>query len=277
LKIYNLGFRDYQSLIQAETNAKALIKKASEVFLQGDFLKANQLYEEAMDVFEFVENKRLVAETSFRISLLQKETQILNKDSHILKRFPKSPFEDPIIKAFHHMIKALLAEIEKNWGAAEKEWRTALNIEPLTEEYKIICQGALVKSEFKNWLSNPTPLIKKSLIENLNKWQDGCENHNHYVGLCQVYLLRARIDLALFKFDQIELWLDRCLRISLQEDMKFYYDAALKEKKRLEELRKKIGSIIKRETYLTHEEQEKRVQEYVREALGIKKSQEDSE
>jgi hypothetical protein len=59
--------------------------------------------------------------------------------------------------------------------------------------------------------------------------------------------------------------------------MRFYYDAALKEKKRLEELRKKIGSIIKLETYLTHEEQEKRVQEYVREALGIKKSQEDSE
>ncbi|PWI46691.1 hypothetical protein CEE45_15505 [Candidatus Heimdallarchaeota archaeon B3_Heim] len=277
VKIQKLGFTDYIALVQTETDAKSLIEKANALYLQCEFLKSIQQYEAALDVFELSENDRMVAETSFRMVLLQKETQILSPESHILQRFPEPPYKNPAIFAFHHMIQALLAETEKNWGSAEKEWEAALNSKDLEVEFHVICQGALVASEFKTWLSNPSPITKKKLLTMLNNWQDDCENNQYFAQLCQVYLLRARIDLASFQFDQVEHWINKCLRIAQQEDMKLFYDIAMKESVKFERLRKNIKSILKLDTQLSSEEQHKRVEEYVREALGIKKGQKDNQ
>ncbi|MHA2138645.1 MAG: ABC transporter substrate-binding protein, partial [Candidatus Hodarchaeales archaeon] len=277
LKIQKLGFTDYVALVQTETDAKTLLAKANALYLQCEFLKSIQQYESALDVFELLENDRMVAETSLRIVLLQKETQILTPESHILQRFPTPPYKHPAVVAFHHMIQALLAETEKNWGSAEKEWITALDNENLDVEFQVICQGALVASEFKTWLSNPSPVAKKKMLTMLNKWQDDCENNQYYSELCQVYLLRARIDLASFQFNQVEHWINKCLRIAQQEDMKLYYDIAMKESVKFERLRTNITSILKLDTQLSPQDQHKRVEEYVREALGIKKSQKDNQ
>lgn len=271
LKIQKLGFNDYVALVQTETDAKTMIEKANGSFLQCEFLKSIQQYENALDVFELLENDRMVAEISFRMVLLQKETQILSLESHTLQRFPKPPFKNPVISAFDHMIQALIAETEKNWGSAEKEWEAALSFKDLNVEFQVICQGALVASEFKTWLSNPSPITKKKLLIMLNKWQDDCENNQYYAELCQVYLLRARIDLASFQFNQVESWINKCLRIAQQEDMKLYYDIAMKESVKFERLRNNITSVLKLDTTLSTEEQHQKVEKYVREALGIKK------
>ncbi len=277
LKIQKLGFTDYLALVQTETDAKTLVEKATALYYQCEFLKAIQQYESALDVFTFLENDRMIAETLFHIARLQKETQILSHESQILQRFPTAPYTDPVVSAFQHMIQALHAESEKNWGSAEKEWQTALDIKDLEVEFQVICQGALVASEFKTWLSFPSPIAKKKLLTMLNKWQDDCENNKHYSELCQVYLLRARIELASFQYDQVEKWINRCVRVAQQESMKLYHDIAMKETKKFEKVRSNISSILKLDTELSPEEQNKRVEEYVREALGIKKSQKDNQ
>ncbi|MHA2095828.1 MAG: ABC transporter substrate-binding protein [Candidatus Hodarchaeales archaeon] len=273
MKIQKLGFSDYVALVQTETDAKTLLEKANRLYLQCEFLKANQQFGTALDIFEQIENDKMIAETALQMVLLQKETQILNPESHILQRFPTPPYNNPVIYAFDHMIKALLAETEKNWGLAEKEWEAALTYDDLEEEFQIICRGALVASEFKTWLSNPSPHTKKALLTMLNKLQDDCENNQYYAQLCQVYLLRARIDLTSFQYDQVEHWIEKCLRIAQQEDMKLYYDIASKESVKFKRLRNNITSLLKLETALSPKDQQQRVEEYVREALGIKKGQ----
>ncbi|MFW9854687.1 MAG: ABC transporter substrate-binding protein [Candidatus Thorarchaeota archaeon] len=275
VKIENLGFSDYLALVQAETDAKVELEKGNTAYLQCEFLEAIQCYEKALDVFDLLDNDDMVAETLFRIAQIHKETQILNSNSHFIRRLPKPPYEHSRVKAFNHMIQALLAESQKNWGSAEKAWKSALNEEGLSDEYQLVCQGALVESEFKIWLSNPSAIGKKNLLTSLNEWQFKAETNQYSAGMCQVYLLRAKINLATFQFDEVEFWLNRCLRIAQKEKMKLYYDIALKETEELLRLRRNISSILKLEEFLTPEEQERRVQEYVREAMGIKKGKDD--
>ncbi len=277
LKTQKLGFDNYIALVHKETEAKNLLDKASTLYLQCEFLKSIQQYESALEIFELLENDRMIAETTFRMILLQKETQILTSDSHILNRFPNPPYTDQVISAFYHMIQALVAESEKNWGSAEKEWNIALNYPELETEFHVICQSALVESEYKTWLSDPSPLSKKRLLTMLNNLQDDCENNQYYAHLCQVFLLRTKIGIASFQFEDVEYWINKCLRIAQQEDIKLYFDLATKENNKFEQLRNNITSILKLETELTTEEQQYRVEEYVREALGIKKRQKNNQ
>ena len=275
LKIQKFGFSDYITLVQTETQAKTQIEIGHTLFLQGKFFNAIHQYEEALDVFELLEREELVAETLFRIAQVQKEIQTLNRDSCIFQRFPRTLFGDASIDAFYHMIEALLAETEKNWGSAKKDWEMALNIKKLNEKYQVICLCAIAESEFYFWLSNPTEKSKEELFIRLDKLERQCERKQYLDCLCIVYLLRARIDLATFQFEGVGSWLKQCLKVAENAEIKLYYDIAIQENENLLQLKKQTSSLLQLEAPLTQEEQVKRVQEYVRDALGIKKAQQE--
>jgi hypothetical protein len=271
IKIQNFGFSDYITLVHTETQAKILVEKGNDLYLQGKFFNAIHQYEEALDVFELLEREELIAETLFRIAQVQKETHTLTPDSYVFQRFPRTLFGEASIDAFYHMIEALLAETEKNWGSTKQEWQMALNFQGLAEKYQVIGHGAIAESEFYIWLSNPTEKSKEELLVRLNKLQRLCERNQYLDCLCQVYLLRARIDLATFQFEEVGLWLKQCLKVAESAGIKYFHDIAVQEKENLLELKKQI----KMEDSLSPEEQIIRVQEYVRDALGIKRAQQE--
>ena len=275
VKIQKFGFSDYVTLVQTETQAKVLLEKGNALFFQGKFFNAIHQYEEALDVFELLEKEESIAETLFRIAQAQKETNTLTLNSIVFQRFPRSIFGDVIIDAFYYMIQALLAETEKNWGSAKKEWQQALKIERLDEKFKVICQVAIAESEFFIWLSNPTDEAKKELLNGIDTLEQQCENTQCLNCLCQVYLLRARIYLATYQFDKVKLWLKKCLTASEHTGKRLFYDIAIQEYKNLHRLKKQISSLFKLEASLTPEEQVRRVQEYLRDALGIKRAQQE--
>lgn len=269
LKIQRLGFSDYIALVQVESQAKNLFEKGFTLFLQGNFSDAIEQYTQALKIFELLEKDGLIAEAIFRIIQAQKEAKFFTPDRELLQRFPHPPFEDPYVEALSHMVNALIAETDKNWGSAEKEWHTALT-KDLDQEFQVICQGALAESEFKNWLGNPTLEMKEKLLERLDEWQEECEKNQYSACLCQVYLLRARIELASFQFESTESWLNRCIEVAENAGMKLYQDIALQETENLLHLKTNIASLLKLEAPLSPDEQIKRVQDYVRDALGIK-------
>lgn len=275
IKIQKFGFSDYITLVQTEAQAKILIEKGNTFYLQGKSFNAIHQYEEALDVFKLLEKEELVSETLFRIAQVQKETHTLTPDSYVFQCFPRTLFGDASIDAFYHMIEALLAETEKNWGSAKKEWQMALNIKELDEKFQVISHSAIAESEFHIWLSNPTDKSKEELIIRLNKLQRQCENNQYLDCLCQVYLLRARIDLVTFQFEEVESWLKQCLKVAGNAGIKLFYDSAIQENENLLELKKQMSSLLQLEASLTPEEQIKRVQEYVRDALGIKRAQQE--
>ncbi|MFW9906490.1 MAG: tetratricopeptide repeat protein [Candidatus Thorarchaeota archaeon] len=120
LIIKKAGLNDYSALLQAEKEAKEVIQVVNSSYYQGKYRKAIQLYEQALTVFERTENDFLRADIVFRIAHIYKELQELTANSLVLKLLPRRSDPIPVIGAVNHMLLALVAEAEQNWGTAIK-------------------------------------------------------------------------------------------------------------------------------------------------------------
>jgi tetratricopeptide (TPR) repeat protein len=259
LKIQETGFSDYEAYLKVEKSARRAVKAGNVLFHQGKYLEAIENYEEALEKFNSLKSDLFIAKTFVRIAMVQKESQILSTKSTIIQRFPQPPYEDPNIISYHHMLQALIAETEKNWGSADKSWRKSLSFKDLDNDFKIICQEALVESEVKNWLDHPSSVLQEKLIMRLNRWQEACVNNERFDSLCKVYLLRVRVELATFQFDKVEEWLNLCLKTADENNLSRYKNLAQKETKIYLQHKKRI---------FDHIDQEKRLKEYIRRALN---------
>jgi WD40 repeat protein len=268
LKIQRSGYSDYPSFLKAEDDAKTLVGTGSNSYYQGDYLKAIQLYEQALTVFERTENTPLFSYTIFRIVHIMKEKQELTTDSSILKLFPQLTFAEPVIKAIDHMIKALLAEAKKNWGLANEAWQAALTHEGLDDEFKLFCQGAIIEYEVRTWLDNPVVATLEPIIIQLNDWENACKINKQFGNLCQAYLLHARVALASSQFKEMEDWLKKCLQIAEENELEIYQDIVRTEKEEFLYHKERMSSILEAEKPVTPEEQIQLLQEYIKTALS---------
>ncbi|MFX1512649.1 MAG: hypothetical protein ACFFCQ_08690 [Promethearchaeota archaeon] len=266
LKIQSAGLTDYSTYLQSEKEGKELCKKANTSYLQGNYLEALQHYEQALKIFEHLTSTLLIAETIFNCAWIQAKSLGSIRDS-ILQHFPKPPYTDPRVEAFKYMIQALTAETMRNWGAVKEAWQIALNSENLDITYQIICQGALVEVEVRDWLSDPTISGQEEILSHLNKWQKTCETNGYIESLCQVYLLQVRFNLATFQLNEAQEWLERCLKIAEEEKLILYQNIAQKEKEVFTQQKKRFMALSETEKLHSPEEQEKRLQEYIKGAL----------
>ena len=258
LRVQRVGLSDYPAYIKVEDNAKRLLQEGVAAYHQGDYLKAIQNYEESIEQFKKLGNDFFLAENLVRIGMIQRDTDFLSPESSIIKRFPQPPYENPLIISFHHMLQALIAESEKNWGSADRSWRKALSFEGLDSEFQLICQEALLSSEVRSWLNNPLPSKKEDLLLRLERWQEECIDHKQYNSLCKVYLLRVRVELATFQFDKAEKWLNLCLKTAQETNLNHYIKIAQEE----------IEIYLQHKEQISHVDQEKQIQEYIKEALA---------
>ncbi|MHA2297565.1 MAG: eIF2A-related protein [Candidatus Hodarchaeales archaeon] len=268
LKIHKAGYKDYFDFIKGVNSARTLVEEGIASYYQGDTVKAKNLYERALSVFDRVDNKALVAETIFRVVNVLKESHELETDSKIIKRFPPSPWKEPVIEAIYQMIKALLAETEMNWGLAKMAWQTALDTGVLNIEFQVICQGALAEFAVRNWLDNPVVTSREPLIKQVDEWLTVSETYQQQANLCQGYLLRSKIAFASVQFDEMEKWLNKCSLIAKENNLVIYRDRARKELEALSFHKERVSTILDTEKPATPEEQERMLQEYIKEALN---------
>ncbi|MFX1546684.1 MAG: hypothetical protein ACFFCU_10830 [Promethearchaeota archaeon] len=267
LKIVQSNYIDYFEYIRAISGAQKLVEDGTAAYYQGDPTRTKNLYGQALAVFDRVDSKSLVAETIFRMASVMKETRELEMDSEILKRFPPSPWKEPVVEAIDQMIKALLAENEMNWGLANQAWQAALDIGVLSKEFQIKCQGSLAGFAVRNWLDNPDTTPPKFLISQLDEWLEDCEINLQHASLCQGYFLRSQIAFASVQFDKVEEWLNKCLRTAEENNLVIYRDQALKELDTLAIHKQQVSAILESEKPLSPEEQERMLHAYIREAL----------
>lgn len=265
LKVQKAGYTDLRSFVQAISDAKTLAEEGMNSFYQGNPVKAIQQLEQSLTVFERVRNEALIARTIFQVAQIQKERRELTVDSSILKIFPKTPFA--AVEAIDHMLQALLAEAERNWGLSNVAWQAALKYEELDSDLRIICQGALVESEVRSWLENPIDSKRALLVEHLDKWQEECQQHHLYPSLCQADLLRARISFASVQFDDVEKRIEHCLEIAETKKLSIYQEAARREKVILLRHKNQIEKEMAKP--ISPEEQEKVMQEYIKAAVEL--------
>ncbi|MFQ5978620.1 MAG: WD40 repeat domain-containing protein [Candidatus Heimdallarchaeota archaeon] len=269
LKIQKSGFADHESFLQADLEAKALIEKALSSYQHQNYAVAFRQLELSLTLYERLENRLLVAETIYHLVRLQKEMELLTADNSILQRFPQPPYDDPTIEGLDHMLQALVAESEKNWGLAESAWHTALDTPGLSIGFLTRCQGALVEAEIRKWLSNPSAPIQDKLRSRLDSWQEACETNQQFESLCQVYLLRAKVALASFQFEEMEQWLAQCLTTAETADLQHYQEIARNEVAKSAEHKERLSALIDKERLLVPEEKEKILHEYIRKAVLI--------
>lgn len=265
LKIQKSGYIDYPAFSKAISDAETLVKSGMESYHQGESMKAIQQLEQSLTVFERTESESMFAHTVFHIAYIQKERRELTADSSILKLYPKSPFSNITIEAIDHMIQALLAETERNWGVANKAWKAALSCEELNTEFQIICQGAMVESEVRNWLEDPSDTSYDTMLSQLDTWQVAGQENQQYPSICQAYLLRARVSFASVKFEEVEQWLEHCSEIAETHNLRIFKEAARKEKSILLRHKKRIEEELAKP--ISPEEQTQLMQEYIKEAL----------
>ncbi|MHA2244329.1 MAG: WD40 domain-containing protein [Candidatus Hodarchaeales archaeon] len=271
LKVQKSGYTDYPSFVQAVSDAETLVGKGIDSYYQGDPVEAIQQLERSLTLFERTGNDKLVARTIFQAARIQKERRELAADSSILKLFPKPLFTDLAIKAIDHMLQALLAENERNWGLANNEWQAALSREELDIDLRIICQGALLESEVRTWLENPIDAAREPLLSHLDEWQEACQINQQFPSLCQAYLLHARVSFASFLFEEAEKWLKQCSETAGINKLLIYQNAVRKEKAILLRHKKRIEEELAKP--ISPQEQAQVMQEYITEALEALKKE----
>jgi WD40 repeat protein len=275
LKIKTSGYSDYSKFVLAESEAKTMMEIGTGSYLNDQSLKAIQKFEEALEIFERLDNTILIAESVFKVALIQKEMNTLTAQSSILRRFPSPIILNPIVNAFDLMIQALIAERNENWGSADNSWQSALNIEELDIEFKMICQGALLTSEFRSWSAKSMSTPPEVFLKSLTRWQKICEKNQLYDSLCKAYLLQARVALATGQFNDVDDWFDKCLIIANEENLKRYKEIAEKEIEIFQQYKSKITSLVESKIPIPRVEQEKRFQEYIKAALYSMKIEEE--
>lgn len=247
LKIKTAGYDSFRTFTQAEKLAKALLEQGTNSFFHDDQIKAVQLYEQALSIFERLDDPLQVAETVYLVSRAQKEIQPLTKESSILTRFPRSYSKLPLVQAYDYLIEAMLSEMEKNWREAEKAWKAAAEINELDIRYQLLCQGALIESEFRNWLIDPLDTLYSALLNDLTRWEDTVKTHQFWDYLCEAYLLQARIALATFQFDKVKTWLEQCLNVSQERKLLRYSNKAQKELLAFVQHKERIELLLEKE------------------------------
>ncbi len=211
----------------------------------------------------------LVAETIFNSAWVQKEQGLSTKDSSIIEYFPQPLDTNLSVKAFHNMLEALLAEEEKNWGLANRAWQAAMDFEELQTKYKVICQGALVNLDFRDWLNNPILPDHDKLVLKLNEWQEFCRNNGVNDSLCWAYLTHARVSLAAMQFDEAEKWFNDCITTAKQHQIQYYQEIAQRETEVFEKHKKKIYALTGEGEPLSPVIQTQLVQEYLIKAKAL--------
>ncbi|UCG02519.1 MAG: WD40 repeat domain-containing protein [Candidatus Heimdallarchaeota archaeon] len=274
LKIRKSNYKDYTAFLRAGEDAKKLISLGNSVYFQGNFSEAFKHYDQALTIFERLDNPSLIAETVFKIVWVKKENQPLTAKSSILERFPEQPYRLSIVNAFNQMVQALIAETEKRWEAAEKLWIAALQTEGLGVEYQLLCEGALVRSEFRNWLINPVDPIKERMKSRLMEWQKASENHQFFDMMCEAYLLHARIAIASFQFEEVEEWLSLCSTTAATAGLTIYLNKVDSEFEAFLQHKQRVFHLLKEEKTLSQEEQIKIIQSYLRKVQQIVKDEE---
>ncbi|MHA2364636.1 MAG: WD40 domain-containing protein [Candidatus Hodarchaeales archaeon] len=266
LSVQKAGYSDYSAFVLAKAEADTLTEMGTGSSYQEDYIKAVQNFEEALSIYERLGENQLIAEVVLKASRVQYDMRTLTTESSILRRFPKDR-DLPAIIAIDHMIKALLAEKDENWGVAINYWQSAVKIVELDIEHQLICQGAILGIEFRSWVTKSTGSIQETFLKQLEQWQQLCEEHNLLANLCQAYLLRIRVALALFRLDEVEEWIEKCLDVAEKANLQRYLNIAQKERTIYLEHKKRIMSLIETEKALSPEEQEHLFQQYIKEAL----------
>jgi hypothetical protein len=267
LKIKSADCSNHSNYLEAIIETKTLMKSATTTYLQNDASLATLQYEQALSRFETLDDQPSIALTVFLVTRLQQENNILTPESSILRRFPAQPFDEPSIKAFDHMIQALLAEIRGYWGVAKTNWELATNTEDLPLEYRMLSLGALVEIDFRDWVSSPSDESKELLLAKLDDWQKSCEENNFLDQLCQVYLLRSKISFTSFQFPQAEEWLNKSLTTAQNVNLILYQEITKNEIETLDHHKQNILTLMKSGELLSPEEEQRQLQAYLSKAL----------
>ncbi|MFW9906489.1 MAG: hypothetical protein ACFFFH_19410 [Candidatus Thorarchaeota archaeon] len=140
-------------------------------------------------------------------------------------------------------------------------------------EFQLICQGAVIELDVKNWLNNPDTTTRESLLTRLDEWQEACRIKQQFAYLCYSFLLQARIAFILVQFEKMERLLEHSLEIANEHNLKIYLELIYKEKDLFLQHRDQISTLLEAERAVSPDEKMKILQDYMKTALEIVDSQ----
>lgn len=196
---------------------------------QENFEQALVYFNRTLMLRELIGNPCLIAEVIFNIACVHAKKRVLTDDLPILTRFPSAPYQSHITQAYKLMLRALLNEMKENWVEAAKTWKEALEVEGLAFGYQIQCHQQLIELSYRKWLTNKSEINYNSLIKKLDVWEEFCKTKTIPQGLCQIYLIRAKINMKEYQYKEAERLLKLCKTTSVEIGLQTYRKLAEKE------------------------------------------------
>ena len=275
-KIKRSNYPNYTIYVQAETEAVELIESAHRCYLQGETTKAIQQYYQTLIISERLQKSTWAAEIVFQICRIMKIKGELTPSSEILYHIPGQIKGDPLILTYQHMVKALVFEAQKDWSRAKDRWITAKRViessEVLSEnKFLVTCKGAEIEVEIQQWLNNPSGTIPEELNNRIDIWMLECEELCYYENLCSLLLLRARMALAAYQFDEALSWLDKGKEIASEINYKLFHDLINEERKRVQRHKQRIAALIEAKQFISPQERNQLMEEYLKMAKEFSK------
>lgn len=269
LRIRNSNLSDYSAYMQAEEEANTALNDATTLYLQEEHVAATEKYVQAFDAFQLLGLTHLMLEAGFRLVQIYKESGTLTGDNVIFQQVPNPPYDNPSVAAIAHMLQAVLAEINNNWGAAENIWKETLLFESLKPEFRLICQGALIESVFRTWFYDQSDHNQARVFSRLDEWQQTSDVSKIPGSDCPIFLFRARLALASYQYNEVAKWLERCTQVAETTGLLYYEQQAKDASEQLATHKERIEILVEAESLLSPDEKGKLVQQYIRKAVTV--------
>jgi tetratricopeptide (TPR) repeat protein len=222
--------------------AVSLTNIAHVYFSQGQLDDALEYYKKALNHFDNSDTSPYyIAGSIYHISRVLAEKKDIKQLLSFQERFPAEKTEVPI-QPLLYMTQAIIAQQQNNWGISSQKWQLALDSEGLEFHYQMDCYEGRCQTAFTRWQIKPTENLSEELENYLNSWQTVCKLNYLSSSLCKVYLLRAKLDLARFRFTSAERLLEQCIQLSKENGLPLHQRLAEQE---LEYLRTQLRNMIK--------------------------------
>jgi WD40 repeat protein len=269
LRIRKSNLPEYSAYIQAKEEANTVLNDATTLYHKGEHVAATEKYVQAFDAFQLLGFTHLMLEAGFHLVQIYKESGTLTGDNAIFRQVPNPPYDNPSVAAIVHMLQAVLAEINNNWGAAENFWKETLLFESLKSEFRMICQGALIECAFRTWFYDQSDHNQVRVLSRLDEWQQTSDVSKIPGSECPIFLFRARLALASYQYNEVAKWLERCIQVAEDTGLLYYQQRAKDASEQLANHKERIEILVEAESLLSPEEKGKLVQQYIRKAVTV--------
>jgi tetratricopeptide (TPR) repeat protein len=208
----------------------------------GDFKKGLEYTKIAMDHHKKTGFRvGFLSMTLAYVQMLGQNRQLSRNDPYIIHALA-GKIESQMFETIKQLIRGLLLMYERNYGSAEKMFKSVLDQSSYSTGQSLIYES-LTEIAFRNFRLDPYDELRLILDDRLLKWEEYTIKNNLSPTLCKIRILQSKLDMISIDFESAINKLEEALQISTIKGLYRYEILVRKELSKVKDQKKTIESI----------------------------------